>query len=351
MNDQGAFIANLLDASAKAFAAGTVLRLQESGTEASAFVERLGFGPLVENAQQRLVCLAEALACGRPELFALDVEWVTSAYLGRGLSLELLKAMLACLEEELAENLPSEAARTAADYVRQGAAAVDRQAAVSPVSETEGSKHSEFALRFLRAALEGDRRKAEAVALEALDEGIGFGELHQHVIKPAQAEVGRLWQHGELHVGEEHAGTCIVEHVLAVLRSRLPEPEAVSRSVLVASVSGNLHEVGARIVADHFEHRGWRVIFLGANVPSEDLARAVEDHRPDLVALSAGLTVNVRSTASAVAAVAALESAPKILVGGVPFVRIPELWQDVGADAHAKDAETAVQEGLRLTGS
>ena len=118
--------------------------------------------------------------------------------------------------------------------------------------------------------------------------------------------------------------------------------------MLTASVSGNLHDIGARIVADHFEMEGWRSLFLGANTPVGDLVQAVEDFEPDLVALSVGLASHVRATAETIAALRERFPDRPILVGGRPFELVPDLWKDVGADGCAADAAAAVQVGARL---
>lgn len=348
MNEQGAFIATLLDASRKAFAAGTVLRLQESGEEGAAHVRTWGFTAVVEDVQERLQHLAEALACGRKELFALDAGWLAATYEARGASRAPLTAVLEALCDELAEGLPMDAAKTAVAYLEAG---LERLAAPdAPPPKLLGSEgpHVDSALRFLEALLSGERAKAERVVFEALDGGMGFGDLHHHVITRAQAEVGHMWQRGEIHVADEHLGSRIVEDVLALVRARTAREPRNGKSVLVTSVAGNLHDIGARIVADHFEMCGWRAVFLGANTPTEDLLLAVRDHRPDLVAISAGTTSYVRETAAAIEALKRERADLPVLVGGKLFAVVPELWRDVGADGCAADAAQAVERATQL---
>lgn len=348
MNSQGAFTAALLDSSSKAYAAGAILRMQETGDESAGLVEELGFKGLVEDTQQRLQSLAEALAVGRPELFVRDIEWLAATHSARQVTPQLLRTILACLQQELAENLPEDAAADTTSYLQAAIDALVSEATPPQSQLGEPAPHGELANQFLLAVLEGQRAKAEEVIFEALDEGVSVAELHSHVITKAQVELGRMWQVGEVYVAEEHFGSRIVEDVLAQLRGRMAKKPANRKCVLAASVSGNLHDIGLRMVSDHFEMSGWRTIYLGANMPVDDLVRAARDFKPDLVALSAGLGTNVRAAAKAIERLRAELPGTPILIGGKPFAAVPDLWKDVGADGCASDAASAVRLGTQL---
>ena len=348
MNDQGAFVAALLDNSRKAYAAGAILRLQEASPDSARFVESWGFSALVADAEIRLQHLAEALACGRTELFVLDAGWLAQTFEARGVPQETLVATLTCLRDELADSLPDKVAATVEPYF---AAALERlaEAPVAPSSVIEQSApHVDLAREFLVTVLEGDRHRSEALVLAAHDQGVSVADLHLHVIAKAQAEVGRLWQSGEVHVADEHLCSRIVEDVLAQLRTRIQCSSDKGLTAITASVAGNLHDIGAHIVADHFEMHGWRSIFLGANTPKDDLVQAVVELKPDLIALSVGLGINLRTAAETIQALREAAPGLPILVGGQPFGVVPQLWSDVGADACALDAANAVEVGAQL---
>jgi methanogenic corrinoid protein MtbC1 len=115
-------------------------------------------------------------------------------------------------------------------------------------------------------------------------------------------------------------------------------------------VSGDLHEIGMRMVADFFEIEGWSTFYLGANVPAAGVIRTLRDRRADVLAVSATMPFHVRAVAELIAGVRASEVGDrvKILVGGYPFLVDPELWRSVGADAMARDAEESVAAANRL---
>jgi methanogenic corrinoid protein MtbC1 len=115
--------------------------------------------------------------------------------------------------------------------------------------------------------------------------------------------------------------------------------------MIATCVGGELHEIGVRMVADLFEMAGWDSYYLGANSPVQGVLQAIEDRQPDVLAISATLTVHVGQVREMIERVRAAhhEESPVILVGGYPFLLSTDLWQRVGADGFAPNAEQAVQ--------
>ncbi|MHB8876286.1 MAG: cobalamin B12-binding domain-containing protein [Myxococcaceae bacterium] len=141
---------------------------------------------------------------------------------------------------------------------------------------------------FASALLRGDR--AEAVRL-VVEEGLARGaapmDLLLEVIARAQREVGALWEANRIGVAQEHRATAITQGVLTHLFSRVPRPPPAGHKAVVACAEGELHGLPARMVAGALELSGFRVEYLGADVPTSSLLSFVESERPQLVALSA----------------------------------------------------------------
>jgi methanogenic corrinoid protein MtbC1 len=138
--------------------------------------------------------------------------------------------------------------------------------------------------------------------------------------------------------------------VLEIVQERLPQPAAGAATVLALSVSGDLHEIGIRIVAQRLQLAGLHVMNLGANMPASDLEWVFADRDFDLVALSASFLLNVSAAAATIATLRRVRGAacPPILVGGHPFRVVPELGALIGADASAEDAGAAVMRARSL---
>jgi methanogenic corrinoid protein MtbC1 len=103
-----------------------------------------------------------------------------------------------------------------------------------------------------------------------------------------------------------------------------------------------------RAVSDLFRLAGWRSLYLGTNVPAEDIARAAAAFAVQLVVLSATLTTQLNAVGAAVSAIRRHAPRCKILVGGSAFAGLPDLWQQLGADGHAQTIDAAVALGAQL---
>jgi methanogenic corrinoid protein MtbC1 len=128
-----------------------------------------------------------------------------------------------------------------------------------------------------------------------------------------------------------------------------PQPDE-SRTVVLAAVAGNAHDIGLRAVGDQFRMAGWRTVFLGADMPADEIARAAKSFGAKLIVLSATLTTHLRNLAATIERIRQLTPEPRILVGGLALADSPSLWQQVGADGYASSVDDAVEAAVRLTG-
>jgi len=129
----------------------------------------------------------------------------------------------------------------------------------------------------------------DGVGLEAvLDEAsvvLGQVRLLNDLIVPLVERIGDAWRSGDLKVAHEHvASACIRTFLGQIARPIAVHPEA---PVMVATTpSGQLHELGAVMVAATATSRGWRVVYAGVSMPSEEIVSVVKVHRAKVVALS-----------------------------------------------------------------
>jgi len=348
LDAHGQFVAALIRSARKAHAAGAVLRL--SATEPSP-VGMLGFTDLHGHAEGLIDHIAQALIVGRPALYAHQVGWLKQAFAARGSDLGTLRRLLLALRDELASALPAEAARTAAAVADSGIGYFEVAPTHSPSPLEQRGPHVDLARRYLLSAFEGRRLDAISLVEEAIADGLSVPDLYAHVLCPAQIEIGRMWQRGEIHVAEEHMSSRITEQVMGLVNVRMPRKPRNGKRVLITSANGDLHDIGLRMVADHFEMGGWDVVFLGASTPAEDVALAVRDFEVDLVAVAAKLVLHVRSTAELVQTVREEPFGRRVpvLVGGAAFQIVPDLWRIIGADGVAASAVEAVSVGDKLT--
>ena len=225
----------------------------------------------------------------------------------------------------------------------------------SGYSREEGeplSPMSPLAREYLNLLLAGMREEASKLIHGAVEEGEGVREIYRTVFERTLKEVGLMWMQNRVDVAMEHYFSASTQLIMSQL---YPYITAASREkkdtvCLAIAVCGEFHDIGARMVADFMEMDGWKTLFLGNNLCSEDIVKAAVDHKPDMLALSATMFFNVESIARAVRAIRAVEGFGDlvILVGGRPFNQDPELWKKVDADGFAASAEEAVKLANRL---
>ncbi|ETW98202.1 MAG: hypothetical protein ETSY1_19750 [Candidatus Entotheonella factor] len=155
----------------------------------------------------------------------------------------------------------------------------------SELSEEPGSPLPESFLEpCLDAIRQLDRAALEHVLMQARV-ALSQPRFIEHVVVPLMVTVGELWRDGSLRIVHEHLATNVVRTMLGSL-STSAVLSTLSPKIIVTTPTGQLHEIGALIVASTAESDGWQVIYLGVNLPAEEIAAAVQQHDAKAVALS-----------------------------------------------------------------
>lgn len=160
---------------------------------------------------------------------------------------------------------------------------------------------------------------------------------------PALNQVGDGFETGEVFLPSLMMSAEAVKAGFDVIKAaRKPEDEASSKGkVVVATVQGDIHDIGKNIAKMLLENYGYEVIDLGRDVPIQKVVDAVREHQAKLVGLSALMTTTVKNMKSTIAAIREAGLDCGIMVGGA--VLNPEYAQFVGADYFVKDAREGVE--------
>jgi methanogenic corrinoid protein MtbC1 len=311
--------------------------------------EQPGWKKSVRDAGYHLTYLAAALEVESPELFLEYLAWVKVLFASLNFPSTVLPATLECTRQVLLESLPEEIAPPVLALLETGADSVTNTAEALPSYLAGDEPLDRLARRFLQALLQSDRRSASQMILEAVATGIPLKEIYLQVFQRTQREIGRLWQTNQISVAQEHFCTAATQMIMSQLYPYIFTGAPKDRCMVVCCVGGELHEIGARMVADFFELEGWDTTYLGANTPLESVLKTVEQRGANMLALSATMTFHVNAVAQIIAALRQSRMAQiPVLVGGYPFNLSPTLWQRVGADGYAPDAETAILAAERV---
>ncbi len=188
-------------------------------------------------------------------------------------------------------------------------------------ADASGPSMRDLRLRLLEALMSFDRRGAVEAYQEV--QGLPPERRVEELLLPVLRHVGDLWESNECGVGQEHFATAFVRGKLADIIEDLDTGAARGPEAVCGGVPGELHECGLLAAAIHLATRGWRVVYLGANVPMDDLRRILHQRRPALFCTS---LVNAMSIGDFRALAHALrEAAPpetEVVVGG-PGVPMP----------------------------
>ena len=202
------------------------------------------------------------------------------------------------------------------------------------------------------AVLEGDCEKVPQLVQQGLDQGLAPKEILDNGLVAGMDEVGNRFKCGEVFVPEVLTSADTMKAGLEVLRPHLiAAGTGLIGKIVIATVKGDLHDIGKNLVAMMCEGAGFEVIDLGCDVDPAQFVQAVKEHRPDIVGMSALLTTTMRAMAMTVQALqeAGLRDTVKVMIGGAPVDAA--FAERIGADGYGSNAPNAVELAKKLAGS
>ncbi len=179
--------------------------------------------------------------------------------------------------------------------------------------------------------------------MNSFKNNISIKDLYLNIFQVTQKETGRLWQTSKITVAQEHFITGATQLIMAQLYPFLFTSTNKDKKIMVSCTEGELHELGARMVADIFEMEGWNSFYFGANTPINSLLDSIRINNPLVLAISVTMTFNLPKVSEIIQRIKEKNITTKILVGGYPFLIADGLWQNIGADGFAQDALSAVR--------
>ena len=155
--------------------------------------------------------------------------------------------------------------------------------------------------------------------------------------------VGELWRTAQITVDAEHYCTSVTQMAITQMYPLLFSSECRNRTLLCARPGTELHEMGARMVADIFENDGWDSIYLGAAVPEDAMLEAIRSNHPDLIALSVTMPQHLLVCRDLVNAIRREFPESRIAVGGKAFQSTHQIWKQWPIDFYVEDARELLQ--------
>ena len=192
------------------------------------------------------------------------------------------------------------------------------------------------------AVIAGNRDEIPKLVEEALAAGKSALEINEKMLIPAIREVGGRYDRKEVFLPQMILAAETMQRAFSVLEPHFGSGEVRSEgTVVMCTVKGDVHDIGKNIVCLFLKNQGFRVIDLGKDVSAETIVRAAEEYRADVVGLSALMTTTMTGMPEVISAIRDSGSGAKVMVGGA--VVTAGYAREIGADAYAKDAVSAVE--------
>ena len=191
--------------------------------------------------------------------------------------------------------------------------------------------------------LKGNKNIIVEDTKEALSKGHEAKDLLDGILLPAINEVGELFDKGKYFlpqlIASAEAMKASIEHMKPFLLQA--HTGADMPTVVIATVEGDIHDIGKNLVALMLKNYGFRVIDLGKDVPKEQIIEAARKYDAQVIALSALMTTTMQQMRHVIQYAKQQKVQAKIIIGGAVITQ--EYADEIGADGYSKDAADAVK--------
>ncbi|GBC96111.1 Methionine synthase [bacterium HR16] len=203
-----------------------------------------------------------------------------------------------------------------------------------------------------QAILEGKRNEAVELTQKLVDAGVTPKQILDEGLIAGMSIAGEKFKNGEYFVPEILVAARAMKASMEILRPLLVATDVQPiGTIVIGTVRGDLHDIGKNLVAMMVEGAGFKVVDLGVDVTADKFIAAAKEHNAQIVGMSALLTTTMTYIPEVIKAFDAEGLRPKVklIVGGAPVTQ--EWANQIGADAYAPDAATAVDRCKELLGA
>lgn len=191
------------------------------------------------------------------------------------------------------------------------------------------------------AIMKGDMTTAVSSTKELLASGKIPEEVLNNGLVAGMSVIGERFKKNEVYIPEVLIAARAMKASMEILEPKLAETGVEPKgTVIIATVKGDLHDIGKNLVAMMLKGAGFNVVDLGVDCPSQKYIDAVKENDADIVAMSALLTTTMPAMEESIKALKDAGISTKVMVGGAP---VTQGYADkIGADGYSSDAASAV---------
>ncbi|WP_024866604.1 homocysteine S-methyltransferase family protein [Butyrivibrio sp. FCS014] len=243
-----------------------------------------------------------------------------------------------------AREAAKEAAREAANNPVASVSVATQMLGTAPAKEDVSFPGDNIIDIIKQDVIDGARRKIEKDTKKAVEMGVEPKAILDEALMPAINEVGDYFDKGKFFLPQLIAGAEAMKISIGILEPLLQkdaDPDKKLPTVIIATVHGDIHDIGKNLVALMLKNYGFNVIDLGKDVPAEVIIKAAKDNDACVIALSALMTTTMKEMKNVIELARKEQVKARIMVGGA--VVTEEYSQEIGADGYSADAAEAVR--------
>ncbi|MDF2539786.1 MAG: hypothetical protein K0S76_2807 [Herbinix sp.] len=228
--------------------------------------------------------------------------------------------------------------------IAQTGAVANNDPSVSQIGANhDNSAESGYSKVIFDAVVKGNKKNILSLVQKELESGSEPGAIIDQTLIPAINEVGSLYDRQIYFLPQLISGAEAMKTAIDYLEPMLKtgDQEKSKGTVVIATVSGDVHDIGKNLVSLMLKNYGFRVIDLGKDVPSDKIIQTAVDEAADIIALSALMTTTMVEMKRVVEMVKERGMKTKVIIGGAVITE--SYANEIGADGYSEDAQAAVK--------
>ncbi|HKM03689.1 MAG TPA: homocysteine S-methyltransferase family protein [Lachnospiraceae bacterium] len=198
------------------------------------------------------------------------------------------------------------------------------------------------------AVLRGNKKTVTELTKKVMEEGSSANDILNNFLLPAINEVGELFDKGKYFLPQLIASAETMKIAIEYLEPFLLEANNNKEMpvIVIASVQGDIHDIGKNLVALMLKNYGFKVIDLGKDVSKESIIQAAKENNAKIIALSALMTTTMQQMKHVISYAKEQGIDSKVIIGGAVITQ--DFADEIGADGYSKDAADAVKLTKRI---
>ncbi|MBQ9589175.1 MAG: homocysteine S-methyltransferase family protein [Butyrivibrio sp.] len=292
------------------------------------------------------ICGLSNISFGLPQRSNVNTAFLTMA-IDRGLTMAIANPSQEMLvNAAFASDLLRKKEGADIRYIQRMQRYADNAAKASTVPDKIKTSDSENDILDIikKDVLNGSKRTIVKDTQSAVQSGIQPRTILDEVLMPAINEVGDLFDKGKYFLPQLIAGAEAMKLSIGYLEPLLSTGSGDDKklpSIVIATVHGDIHDIGKNLVALMLKNYGFDVIDLGKDVPKEVIISAAKEHNASIIALSALMTTTMKEMKNVVDLAHEEKLDSKIIIGGAVVTQ--DYADEIGADGYSSDAADAVR--------